>query len=328
MKNLKEKFAALVLATLSLVSCSSDDNSATPNPQGLSFSETTISGIHFSERRWHRTTVFNNKLWLIGGELTGGHDNEVWSTSNGVNWTKELTSGHTQFLNVAGGALLTFNNKMWLIGGFQSGLDSRNEIWNSTDGINWTEVTTSTVFSARHFFGATVFNNKMWVIGGTSGSSTVGMNDVWSSTDGVNWTQHTINGVSFSARLHHKLISYNNKLYLIGGYSDGTNRSDVWSTTDGNTWVKETDGGSTIFPAKYSFETVVKDNAIYVIGGQTESGLTDDIYKSTNGSEWTKLNVNNTYGARRDFQAILFNNKLTIIGGSSGSYENDIWTLN
>lgn len=334
MKNLQVKILALFIGLTSLVSCSKDDDSAETTsgliPSALNFEEVTVTGNHFSARRWHRTTVFNNKIWLIGGELGDGssHDNGVWSSTDGVNWTQVLTPGHVQFSSVAGGSLLTFDNKMWLIGGFMEGAISRNDIWNSTDGVTWNQVTTTNVFTDRHFFGATVHNNKMWIVGGTNGGATVGSNDVWSSADGITWTQHTITGNSFSNRLHHKLVSYNNKLYVIGGYSDGTYLSDVWSTTDGNTWTKETDGG-TSFPGKLSFEVVVKNNLMYVISGQQTGGsLTDEVFKSDNGKKWVKDNVITSYGARRDFQAVMFNNKLTIIGGWQGSYSNDVWTLN
>ncbi|MCB9034560.1 MAG: hypothetical protein H6553_12035 [Chitinophagales bacterium] len=344
MKNLKMNLVVslIILAMISIISCNKEeDNTPTPTPEPtptvlspdtLSFSQTTTSGNIFSARRWHRTTVFNNKIWLVGGELADGytHDNAVWSSTDGITWNEVLADGHTQFLPVAGGALLTFNNKMWLIGGFLEGARSRNKIWNSSDGITWNEVTTSSIFSARHFFGATVYNNQMWVVGGTNNSSVTGLNDVWSTTDGITWVQHTISSDTFSNRLHNKLVVYNNKLFLISGYSDGNYYNDVWSTTDGNFWTNETENSDSTFVSRYSFESVVYNNSIYVIGGQKDGGsITDEIYKSTDGKNWIQNVITTSYGARRDFQAVLFNNQLLIIGGlANGNITNDIWTLN
>ena len=113
---------------------------------------------------------------------------------------------------------------MWLIGGRDGAY--KNDIWNSKDGENWTQVTTSgTIFSGRSYHQTLVFNNKIWVIGGYLGGATY-EDDVWSSDDGVNWTQVTPSGTIFSARHHHQALVYKNKIWVIGG-SDGTNKNDV-----------------------------------------------------------------------------------------------------
>jgi len=69
---------------------------------------------------------------------------------------------------------------MWVIGGLNDNLDPTNEVWSSTDGLNWTQVTTNTTFTARCSHAGMFFNNKLWVIAGQTGPGT-DTNDVWSS---------------------------------------------------------------------------------------------------------------------------------------------------
>ena len=54
-----------------------------------------------------------------------------------------------------------------------------NDVWYSSDGINWYQATPNANFSKRQSHSSVVFNNKIWVIGG--GDNTSFYNDVWYS---------------------------------------------------------------------------------------------------------------------------------------------------
>jgi len=336
MKKLALNFLTIALAITTFASCSNDDTvSETPTPtptvvDPTSFTQTTVTGATFSNRRWHKSVVFNNKIWVVGGEDGATTNNQIWNSTNGATWNQVTVTG-ASFSSPTGGKLLVYNNKIWLLEGFSSGPSSSNNVYNSTDGINWSQVSNSgTKYSARHFFDAIVFDNKMWVIGGLSNSSTTGLSDIWSSTDGVNWTQSTPSGTFFNGRFHHKLAVLGSKMYLIGGADNGGSNyyGDVWSTTNGVNWTKDANDGA-FFAARYSHEVVVANNTMYLIGGQSSSIL-GDVWKSTNGTNWTQVTITSSFGARRDFQAFILNNKVCIIGGykSSGSFANDIWMSN
>ena len=79
---------------------------------------------------------------------------------------------------------------MWLIGGTDWNPTryggSRNDVWSSSDGINWAQVTASAAWPGRVSHQAVVHDGKIWVIGGTNTSGTA-LNDVWYSEDGENW---------------------------------------------------------------------------------------------------------------------------------------------
>ena len=78
---------------------------------------------------------------------------------------------------------MAFSNQLWLIGGYSSEA-TLNDVWSSTDGINWIQQTASATFSARFDHQVAAFNNQLWLIGGYDGTTT---NDVWSSIDGIEW---------------------------------------------------------------------------------------------------------------------------------------------
>jgi hypothetical protein len=66
-----------------------------------------------------------------------------------------------------------------------------NDVWFSSDGVNWTAATTNAPFAARSHVFATVFNNQIWIMGGYNATFQP-FTDAWYSTDGINWTQASL----------------------------------------------------------------------------------------------------------------------------------------
>ncbi|HQM85998.1 MAG TPA: hypothetical protein PLD55_15065, partial [bacterium] len=172
----------------------------------------------------HGAVIFNNKIWVAGG--SDWHSagtigfSDVWSSSDGISWTKVKDSAPW---GTRGSHILqVYDNKMWLIGGIifnDYAGTSKNDVWYSTDGVNWTEATSNSGITAGGGYSSVVFDNKMWVIG---------TNKAWYSTDGINWTSATMNN-AFPTRKHHTSVVFNNKIWVIGGDGSSTNpRSDVW----------------------------------------------------------------------------------------------------
>jgi hypothetical protein len=127
------------------------------------------------------------------------------------------------------------NNEMLLIGGGQAG---SNEVWRSTDGATWTQVTTTApMFAPRTRHAATVWNGRVYVVGGTTNDTfALGahLNDVWSSADGITWREETA-AAPFPPRNLHVLLAHNNELWVIAGFGSGA-MNDVWRSADGVNW--------------------------------------------------------------------------------------------
>ncbi len=272
----------------------------------------------FGARYDHRIVSFNGKLWAIGGIVNITRQNDVWSSTDGITWTKETTVGNI-FSPRNGHQLIVFNNKMWLIGGFTANGRS-NEIWSSADGINWTlENISGSVFSARADHSAVVYDNKIWVIGGSDGNF---QNDVWNSADGTNWNNVTTAGTIFSKRLGHTITNFGGKLVLIGGSDlDGQNlqryRNDIWTSTDGVNWTEVTVSGN-LFAERWIHETIEFDGKLWVIGGDDSSGNRfNDVWISDDAISWTQINSNAPFAVRDSPALFIHNNKLWISGGSN-----------
>ncbi|GAB5524871.1 MAG: hypothetical protein Roseis2KO_27430 [Roseivirga sp.] len=198
---------------------------------GATWTKANTTGI-FTPRADHAAVVFNNKIWVVGGS-DGAFKNEVWSSTDGSTWVQETTIGNI-FSARSGHTLTVFNGSMVLIGGAdldsQQLLRQRNDIWSSTDGINWTEISvTGTLFSERWIHGATVHDNLLWVIGGDDQTG-FRFNDVWTSADGgMTWTQQSSTPI-FEVRDQMALFVFNNKLWVSGGSNNDGILNDIWVT--------------------------------------------------------------------------------------------------
>jgi len=178
-----------------------------------------ITAAPWSGRQGHQCVVFNNKIWLLGGN-DGSYRNDVWSSGDGTNWTQVTASA--QWSGRAAHQCISFNNKIWLVGG--GNVDSKtNDVWSSSDGTNWTLVTTAAPWSARSEHQCVVFDDKVWLLGGYSEAH---KNDVWLSNDGSNWTL-VLSSAPWSARSSQCVI-FNNTIFLLGGVGNTTWFSDVW----------------------------------------------------------------------------------------------------
>jgi dihydrofolate reductase len=286
---------------------------------------TATDSAAFSARYFHQSVVFDNKMWVIGGNESNSRKNDVWSSTNGVTWTTATDSA--AFSPRRSHISVVFDNKMWVIGGRDANL--LNDVWRSTDGVTWTEATDSAAFSPRSDHQAVVFNDgnstKMWVIGGNDRGL---RNDVWSSTNGIIWTTAT-NLAAFSARVWHQAVVFDKKMWVIGGRNAGRNPlNDVWSSTDGVTWTTATD--SAAFSARYYHQSVVFDNKMWVIGGYDDTNtVKNDVWSSADGVTWTKAVASVRFSLRTAHRAVVFDKKMWVIGGSSSDGliipKNDVW---
>jgi len=116
-----------------------------------------------------------------------------------------------------------------------------NDVYSSTDGVNWSAATTQAAFSARHASAAVSFAGKMWIFGGYDGANR--LSDVYNSSDGATWNLVTANA-AFGPRAGHMAYVWNSNIWLVGG-SPALSSSDgnVWYSPDGSTWTLATSNG-------------------------------------------------------------------------------------
>jgi hypothetical protein len=124
------------------------------------------------------SVVFKGRMWVLGG---GTYDtpgvpqrkfyNDVWSSADGVRWTRHLEQAPwepRQYHDVA-----VFDGRMWVLEGYSQGKGNRRDVWYSEDGVRWSELS-DTPWKPRHAASIFVHDDALWVVAGNNMES-----DVW-----------------------------------------------------------------------------------------------------------------------------------------------------
>jgi len=111
----------------------------------------------------------------------GADRKDVWCSGNGTSWTQvtEFAPWRERHLP----ASVVFDGKMWLLGGYREP-HHFNDVWYSTDGQNWFDLTPppgAPMWDRRQAHAAVVHDGKMWVMGGQYAHASY-LNDVWYSS--------------------------------------------------------------------------------------------------------------------------------------------------
>jgi Concanavalin A-like lectin/glucanases superfamily len=226
--------------------------------------------------------VFDNKMWIVGGDKETGHyQNDVWCSGDGVNW--QQVTDTVPWANRATQYVLAFADRLWLMGGQQifetqvPPVVAFNDVYSSVDGANWQQATPAAPWSPRGMIlGNVVFQGRMWVIGGGLYDIRTFNNDVWSSPDGVHWTL-VLAQAPWSPRQFQNIVVFDSKIWVLAGgdpQSQG-GLNDVWYSTDGVIWTQL---GATPWPVRHAATTIVHDGYLYLTGG-TYAFANDDVWK-------------------------------------------------
>ncbi len=330
-----------------------DDKDAATESASFSFTTRVINeaieitedmGARFTKRIGLAATVFNGKIWVVGGFGTD-YLNDVWSSNDGIHWVLETDNGG--FSSRSSHNLITFNDgtgdKMYLTGGRDSNGALLNDVWSSTDGKTWEELeiitdsdpaTPATRFSKRSSHQVAVFDDgsgeKLWVIGGTTDNIGSSTNDIWVSADGQKWDRVETND-HFSKRSGHQAVVFDNKIWVTAGLDDKFFKrfNDVWSSSDGKTWT-EAETSAMIFSERYGHQTVVFDNKLLVMGGTNGTDDFNDIWYTRNGADWIQAQEHATFSPRVRYAAVVFQDKIWVFGGyipEINENTNEIWVF-
>jgi hypothetical protein len=170
---------------------------------------------------------FNDYLWAIGGasiiEREGAFEGEpdsyfngIEKSSDGLNW--QWVAPVWQWEGRAWHACVVFDDRMWVLGGYNGDAPQQpylNDVWSSSNGMNWVQESASAPWSPRAHHGCVVHDGKLWVLGG-QGADGEYLADVWYSSNGVDWTLQT-EAAPWGSRRRHGVVSFNDELLVIGG---------------------------------------------------------------------------------------------------------------
>jgi outer membrane protein assembly factor BamB len=121
-----------------------------------------------------------------------------------------------------------------------------------------------------------VFDGKIWVVGGQQCSSGTVTNQVWYSTDGGTWTQAS--SPTWTGRYQHSAITFDNKIFVMGGFTGGSNLHDVWFSPDGQNWTASTFAAPWVIRSGHT--SVVFNQRMWVLGGVNFDASLSDVWYS------------------------------------------------
>lgn len=116
------------------------------------------------------SAVHQGRIWILGGGTydtpktpTRQYMNDVWSSADGVSWTKHIDAAPwapRQYHDVA-----VWDDRLWVFEGFSK--QNRNDAWYSADGGHWFEVP-NTPWKPRHAASVFVHANALWMVAGNN----------------------------------------------------------------------------------------------------------------------------------------------------------------
>ena len=240
------------------------------------------SNAGWGERYAATRVYFDNKLWAMGGATgTWGYKNDVWSSTDGKDW--RLVSEAAGWRPRRGHATVVFKDRMWVIGGAanvgpgEKDIALRNDVWSSSDGVNWTEVTASAPWPARGDHIVLVFQDKLWVLGGRYDQKTH-FEDAWYSTDGKTWV-NAVEKAKWMGRYCAGGQVFDGKMWVFGG----SRKRDVWYSGDGISWTRAAENAPWSRSCSQcgrcgNYSVIFKDK-VWIYGGKNEqTGFAQDVW--------------------------------------------------
>lgn len=183
------------------------------------------------KRFFYHPFVFEDKIWIIGGEDQQTRYADIWNSEDGVNWVKQ--KDNLPFGPRSGSQVVCLKDTLYLL---------NNDAWSSTDGLNWVRITDQLI-KGEDIFGykATVFDEKIWLLGCNRNGQF--SSQVLYSTDAKSWHaqeapwlprggvaaavhQHKLymTGGKYGGTPGHPQFRYDNDLWTLSPYPDGSQR--------------------------------------------------------------------------------------------------------
>ena len=257
----------------------------------------------FERRHAHNTVLWNDRLWMIGGDYhQGKYNHDVVSSADGLTWKVELGPGAAdpppwseRALQFSG----VYDGKLWTAGGQdlfgdQDLLAHHNDVWNTEDGVHWNQVAADAPASDTRWAGCAAvdglveFHGRLWLVGcARYRDDVVGhtmSNEVWSTTDGVTWTRHA--DPPWKGKIWHNVVVWRDHLWVLFGFTYGDpdlglavgNANEVWYSPDGETWRALPFDAPV--PGSHAQGVAVTDASILYAGGNYSFGFGAGVDKS------------------------------------------------
>jgi len=275
------------------------------------------------------SVIFNGKMWLLGG-YTPERVNDVWCSSDGVNWHRVTSSAPWNGRNLL--CTIVYKGKIWVMGGITKlkpdAQVSYNDVWCSSDGKSWRMVTDEAPWSPRGAATALVYEDRIWLMGGFDAANYLHNNEVWTSRDGREWELVT-DEADWGSRAMHTSVVFDDKIWVIGGgvyneaYPNNTvvDYNDVWCSSDGVEWHRVVETAK--WMARRFHCSVVYDDKIWVVAGY-HHGNRNDVWYSVDGRIWHEIE-GTPWPVRHAPACLVYRGGIWLLGGFGEVLYNDVW---
>ena len=180
---------------------------------------------------------------------------------------------------------------------------------------DWAQIVAAAPWAARALHRVVTDGVYIYLTGGYDVTNTR-LSDVWRSSNGINWTRLTADG-GYGARSAHGFIYFNNRFWIMGGYSGAAYLHDVWVSDDCINWTQVT--AAAPWSARHEFG-LCEFNGEMVLTAGFGSGVPtfrNDVWSSEDGLNWTNdaLRIDAVNGGPREHPSIEFLNYVWTFGG-------------
>jgi len=177
----------------------------------------------------------------------------------------------------------------------------------SSSDYAWRAVADSAAFPGAYNFPVFAVGDAMWAFHPQGN---------WSSIDGRRWVQSPLPPSGLNSG-YQKYVLLHDAVYALGtmtgNYLDLHLTSRIARTRDFRTW--EVVAPATNLPARVFYGAVTYQNRIWLLGGYDGHRYYNDVWSSPDAVRWTRETANAGWSPRDVDLAVVFKNKLWIIGG-------------
>jgi len=145
---------------------------------------------------------------------------------------------------------------------------------------------------------------------------------------GTDWSE-AISSTSWSGREGHSAFVYNQKMWVVAGYSGrGYDTSDCRYSSDGVTWTDSV--SSAPWGVRSWHSSVAQSGKVWVMGGFGPDGRTNDVWYSSDCVKWSSATLSAGWPKRARHSSVAFGGRIWVIGGVRREGlalqdKNDVW---
>lgn len=314
----------VLLSLLFVFSCKENGEEPTPAPiASFTIGTITQGQVTFTNTSQHALT----HSWTFGDGFSSDEKSPTHTYAESGNFTVvlsvfnpsgtdtesmtvSLTGPTAQFSVSVADAVASFTNES---------VNATSYLWDFGDGNSSTSESPTHTYAESGNYAVELTATG---VGTNTTSEDITITIPSNSTLGTAWTQMQTSGDLWSPRLQHIVTSYDNNIWVIGGFSDNQDgKSPVWKSTDGASWTQVSEDSGFGPVSRFTERAIEFDGKLWFIG----EGV---VYNSTDGANWTQAAIDLTFlQGRSRYGFGKFDGKLWVIGGQrSNQALNDIWS--